>query len=53
MAMVFMFSVENSCGFVTHDLHNKHANNNCTLTEEELDELRRGLEELKNMLKKM
>ncbi len=53
MAMVFMFSAENSCGFVTDDLHNEHANSARTLTEDELNELRRGLEELENMLKQM
>ncbi len=53
MAVVFMFSAENSSGFVTDDLHNEHVHSTCAFTEDELHELRRGLEELENMLKQI
>ncbi len=53
MAVVFMFSAQNSSTLVADDLHNEHVNSTCALTEDELDELRRGLEELEHMLKQM
>ncbi len=53
MAVVFMFYAQNSRTLVADDLHNEHGNRFCALTEDELDELRRGLEELEYMFKQM
>ncbi len=53
IAVVFMFSAQNVSTLFENDLRNEHANRTCALTEDELDDLRRGLEELEQMLKQM
>ncbi len=39
--------------FATDEMTNEHKNNTCALTEDELDEVLGGLEELEHLLKKI
>ncbi len=53
LAVVMMFSVETPNAYLKRDLHDEQTNSTCALTEDELDEVMGGLEELEELVKQM
>ncbi len=53
LAVVLMFSVETTNAYLKRDLHDEQTNSTCALTEDELDEVMGGLDELEDLVKQM
>ncbi len=48
-----MFSAETTKAYLKRDLHDEQTNSTCALTEDELDEVMGGLDELEELVKQM
>ncbi len=53
LAVVMMFSAETPNAYLKRDLHDEQTNSTCALTEDELDEVMGGLDELEELVKQM